>query len=93
LLSADINHLGNFRFVGATDNIRKRAELPGTYFARLKTSGVDIAKHLLLEDVSKDPSKLTFDLVGYKEFRDRRFDRMREILSGVVNSELTTLST
>ncbi len=92
LLSADINHLGNFRFVGATDNIRKRAELPGSYFARLKASGIDIAKHLLLEDVSKDSSKLTFDLAGYMEFRDRRFERMRNILSGVVNSELTTSS-
>ena len=54
LYSADINHLGNFRFVGATDNIRKRAELPASYFARLKGTGTDIAKHLLLEDVAKN---------------------------------------
>src|SRR3954452_24606676 len=34
LLSSDINHLGNFRFVGATDNIRKSPERPASYFAR-----------------------------------------------------------
>jgi hypothetical protein len=48
LVSLDINHLGNFRFVGATDNIRKRAEMPDSYFAHLKAAGVDIVKHLLL---------------------------------------------
>jgi hypothetical protein len=73
LYSADINHLGNFRFVGATDNIRKRAELPATYFARLKIAGTDIGKHLLLDDIAKDPSNLRFDLTTYTTFRDRRF--------------------
>lgn len=90
LYSADINHLGNFRFVGATDNIRKRAELPASYFSRLKKAGMDIGKHLLLEDVTKDPSKLQFDLKGYTAFRDRRFERMWEILSATVNSEMAT---
>ena len=88
LYSADINHLGNFRFVGATDNIRKRAELPASYFARLKGTGTDIAKHLLLEDVAKEPSKLLFDLVPYRAFRDRRFERMWEILAATVNPEV-----
>jgi len=88
LYSADINHLGNFRFVGATDNIRKRAELPGSYFSRLKAAGVDVAKHLLLEDAAKDPSKLEFDLTAYTAFRDQRFDRMWEILAAAVNPEV-----
>jgi Protein of unknown function DUF262 len=88
LLSADINHLGNFRFVGATDNIRKRAELPASYFARLKDTGIDIAKHLLLDDVAKEPSKLLFDLTSYTAFRDRRFERMWEILTATVNPEV-----
>ena len=88
LYSADINHLGNFRFVGATDNIRKRAELPAGYFSRLKGTGTDIAKHLLLDDVAKDPSKLLFDLATYTAFRDRRFDRMSEILTATVNPEV-----
>jgi len=86
LYSADINHLGNFRFVGATDNIRKRAEMPASYFARLKGAGVDIAKHLLLDDVATDPSKLLFDVATYKAFRDRRFERIWEIAAATVNS-------
>jgi hypothetical protein len=85
--SADINHLGNFRFVGATDNIRKRAELPASYFNRLKFGSIDISKHLLLEEFSSDPTKLTFDLDGYMGFRDKRFDRIWEILSATVNPE------
>ncbi|MGP0089891.1 MAG: DUF262 domain-containing protein [Xanthobacteraceae bacterium] len=88
LLSADINHLGNLRFVGATDNIRKRAELPGAYFCRLKDAGIDIAKHLLLEDIVNDPSKLAFDLKTYLTFRDRRFERMWKILATTVNPEI-----
>jgi hypothetical protein len=88
LYSADINHIGNFRFAGATDNIRKRAELPASYFVRLKNGGTDIAKHLLLDDFAKDPSKLQFDLPTYMEFRNRRFERMWEILSATVNPEV-----
>ena len=93
LLSADINHLGNFRFVGATDNIRKRAELPASYFSRLKGTGVDISKHLLLDDVAGNPALLVFDLATYTAFRDRRFERMWEILSGTVNSEVVSIAT
>jgi hypothetical protein len=87
-LGADINHLGNFRFVGATDNIRKRAELPASYFVRLKKAGTDISKHLLLEDIARDPSKLQFDTNSYLAFRNRRFDRMWEILKATVNPEV-----
>jgi hypothetical protein len=87
LISSDINHLGNFRFVGATDNIRKRAEMPAIYFARLKNAGVDIAKHLLLDDVAREPARLQFDAETYKDFRDRRFARIWEIVSAAVNPE------
>ena len=90
LTSAEINHLGNFRFVGQTDNIRKRAELPASYFVRLKASGVDLSKHLLLDDVSRDPQRLSFDLIAYTTFRDRRFARMKEILMATVNPEIPT---
>jgi len=48
LVSADINDIGNFRLVGASDNLRKRAEMPAEYFARLKKAGVPIESHLLL---------------------------------------------
>ena len=79
LLSAAINHLGNLRFMGATDNIRKRAELPADYFARMKSAGIDITKHLLLPNYASDPKKLALDLASYKAFRDRRFERMWDI--------------
>jgi len=92
LLSADINHIGNFRFVGATDNIRKRAELPASYFARLKAAGIDISKHLLIDGYSKFPAKLEFGLEGYTTFRDQRFERMWEILAASVNPEVETTS-
>lgn len=67
LLSADINHLGNLRFMGATDNIRKRAELPADYFARMRSGGMDITKHLLLPDYASDPKRLgrMTDRMGY----------------------------
>jgi hypothetical protein len=89
LQSSEINSLGNFRFVGATDNIRKRAELPASYFARAKASGVDIAKHLLLPDFSADPSLLAFDAETYRMFRDRRLQEISDIASAIVNPELT----
>lgn len=37
-----MNHIGNYRLVGASDNIRKRAELPDSYFGRLNQAGIDI---------------------------------------------------
>lgn len=88
LLSADVNHLGNFRFVGATDNIRKRAELPASYFSRLKGAGVDVLKHLLLDEFAKDPSKLIFEIDSYKSFRDLRFEKIWGILAATVNPEV-----
>jgi len=84
----DVNNLGNLRFVGATDNIRKRGEMPASYFSRLKNAGVDIAKHLLLEDLAKQPATLEFDSRTYKDFRDRRFARLWEIVSAAVNPEV-----
>ena len=86
--TADINCLGNYRFLGATDNLRKRAELPAEYFQRLKKAGVEIEKHLILQDYSADPTKLKFDLTTYLDFRDRRLKAIFEICERVVNPEL-----
>lgn len=85
LTSSGINHIGNFRFIGASDNLRKRAELPASYFTRLKNGGIDIEKHLLLKDFSDDPSKLVFDVPSYTTFRDRRHDEIWTIVNRVVN--------
>jgi hypothetical protein len=87
LPSAEVNHLGNYRFVGATDNIRKRGELPSSYFTRLKKAGIDISKHLLLQDISESPNTLLFDTDTYKKFRDARLDKIWHIAKAIVNPE------
>ncbi|MEQ1533934.1 MAG: DUF262 domain-containing protein [Sideroxydans sp.] len=88
LSGQDINHLGNFRFVGATDNIRKRAELPESYFGRAKATGIDISKHLLLPTYSADTTLLKFDVETYTSFRDARLNRIWDIVAKTVNPEL-----
>jgi len=80
-----INHIGNYRFVGATDNIRKKAELPESYFGRLKGAGINIENHLLLPDESKDPSLLKFDIATYESFRDSRLAAIFQISEKIVN--------
>ena len=88
LWSYEINDLGNYRIVGATDNIRKRAELPDSYFGRLKTMGIDIEKHLLLPQHSQNPALLKFDRRTYEQFRDQRRHAIFEIANRVGNPEL-----
>lgn len=88
LTTPDINHLGNYRFVGASDNLRKRAELPSLYFARLKAASIDVSKHLLLEDFSADPSSLKLDVDTYLQFRTERLSSICDIVRRVVNPEL-----
>jgi hypothetical protein len=83
--SAEINDIGNLRFFGATDNIRKRAELPGSYFARLRAQGVAIEKHLLVDEFAKDPVKLVFDKPTYDHFRAARRDAIWTSLKRIVD--------
>ncbi|MBI4178960.1 DUF262 domain-containing protein [bacterium] len=83
----EINDIGNLRFVGATDNIRKRAELPASYFARLKRSGVPIEKHLLVLDFATDPARLAFDADTYDRFRGMRRDEIWRLLRTVVDPD------
>lgn len=87
LPTAEINHIGNYRFVGATDNVRKNAELPDSFFGRLKGKGVNIVNHLLLSEFATDPKNLKFDVPTYRDFRDRRLTAVLEIADGVVNPE------
>lgn len=87
-LSGDqINHLGNFRFVGAKDNIRKRAEPPGAHFARMKKDQVPIEKHILVEPWASDPSKMTLDIATYNKFREARLKAILKIAQRIVNPE------
>lgn len=90
LQSAEVNTLGNYRFVGATDNIRKRAERPDSYFGRLKSYGIPIEKHLLLDDFAADTRKLAFDVATYRTFRDQRLQRIWEICNRTANPEMAS---
>lgn len=87
LTGSEINTIGNYRYVGATDNIRKRAELPMSYFGRLRAAGIPIEKHLLLEEFSEDTDRLVFDHSTYRSFRDQRAERIWEICDRTVNPE------
>ncbi len=88
LTTPEINSIGNYRFVGATDNIRKRAELPASYFSRLKKVGIDIGKHLLVPEFTNNPTKLEFNVKIYRKFRDMRLEAIYKIAHRIVNPEL-----
>jgi hypothetical protein len=88
LSSDEINHLGNFRFVGATDNIRKRAEHPDSHFCRMKDANVPVHKHLLVEPWASHPEKLTLDPDTYAAFCEARFNAVLSIAQKIVNPEL-----
>lgn len=84
-LSAQINDIGNLRYVGATDNIRKRAELPADYFARMKREGVEIGRHLLVTQFVDNPSELKFDEPTFRSFREQRRYEIWRTLRKVVD--------
>lgn len=85
--SYEVNDIGNLRFFGATDNIRKRAELPASYFSRLKEQGVPIDRHLLVEEFTADPATLAFDKQTFDRFRSLRRDAIWLSLRRVVDPE------
>jgi hypothetical protein len=81
----EINDIGNLRYVGATDNNRKRAELPADYFSRLKSQHVDVARHLLVDEFALNPEKMTFDVPTFTLFRESRREEIRRTLKRVVD--------
>jgi hypothetical protein len=87
LSTGEINRLGNFRFVGATDNIRKRAELPASYFKRMKDDAVNIENHLLVPEFAADPSKLVFDAPTYTAFTTKRRFECWKVADRVANAK------
>jgi len=86
--SVAINDIGNLRFVGATDNIRKRAEPPDSYFTRLKLNCVPVEKHLLVSEFAENPSLLRFDTVTFDAFRERRKVEIWKSAKRIVDPEL-----
>jgi hypothetical protein len=91
LTGEDVNHLGNFRYVGAKDNIRKRAEHPDSYFGRMKENGVPVERHLLAQPWADEPHKLALDKQTYMAFRDARAATILEIAQRIVDPELGSL--
>jgi len=85
--NTEINDIGNLRFVGATDNIRKRAELPDSYFGRLKASGVPIEKHLLLKEFADKPETLAFSRDVFDGFREQRRNEVSVSVKRAVDPE------
>jgi hypothetical protein len=85
--STEINAIGNLRLFGATDNIRKRGELPDSYFERMKKQGVAVEKHLLAPAFAHDPSTLKFDVATFEQFRGARRDEIWKTLKRNVDPE------
>jgi hypothetical protein len=71
--------------VGATDNIRKRAEVPSTYFETLKKSGKNISRHLLISSYSTSPSTLIMDLATFNDFKSKRTSEIFKIIEPIIN--------
>jgi hypothetical protein len=86
--STEINDIGNLRYVGAGDNLRKRAELPDAYFARLKRAGVDIHKHLLVTAFADAPDLMAFEAGAFNRFREERRAAIWATLRRVVDPEV-----
>ncbi len=86
--SATINDIGNLRFLGATDNCRKRAELPDSYFSRLKAAGIQIERHLLISEFAESPEKLRFDENTFARFRKERRARIWRLAKRIVDPEV-----
>ena len=63
------------------------AELPASYFKRLKLAGTPIEKHLLVDYFAADTDRLVFDVDTYRQFRDERADRIWVICDRTVNPE------
>ena len=85
--SVQINDIGNLRFVGATDNCRKRGELPNSYFPRLKNAGLPIEKHLLVLAFSAVPTSLSFDEQTFSRFRSERRELIWSLAKRIVDPE------
>jgi hypothetical protein len=86
--STTINDIGNLRFLGATDNCRKRAELPDSYFSRLKAASVPIDKHLLVPEFAGSPENLLFDEPTFNRFRSERRRLIWKLAKRIVDPEV-----
>ena len=78
-----INTIGNYRFVSQSDNNRKRAQDPDSYFKSLKDSGLNIEKHLFVKEFCDDVSLLTYS--NYDVFLKQRTSHIVELCKTNIN--------
>jgi hypothetical protein len=83
LASKEINHIGNFRFVGDSENKHKNDELPAVYFARMSQN--DRLRQLTLPTYAEKPALLEMTIDAYRQFRDARATCILEMAQGIVN--------
>jgi hypothetical protein len=81
----EINHIGNFRLIGATENRKRKDTPPDQYFGKMKEGGHDIIRHLLVEPYCTDPATLAPNLSTYRAFRDARAAKMLEMINSAIS--------
>ena len=81
----EINHIGNFRLIGATENRKRKDTPPDLYFGKMKEGGHDIIRHLLVEPYCSDPAALAPNLSTYRAFRDARAAKMLEMINSSIS--------
>lgn len=75
----EINHIGNFRLIGSSENRRRKHTPADEYFAELVNSGIDIKRHILIEPYSSDPAQLKLSLKAFRDFRDARASKILDL--------------
>ena len=83
LASKEINHLGNFRFVGDSENKHKNDEEPAAYFKKMDRN--DRLRQLIVSEYADNPELLVLTLDGYRRFRDARAAVVLSMAQNVVN--------
>jgi uncharacterized protein with ParB-like and HNH nuclease domain len=86
LMSREINHIGNFRFVGDSENKHKNDELPAAYFAKMEEN--ERTRQLILKSYATRPETLVMSLECYRQFRDERAKAILQIAQSIVNRGL-----
>ena len=81
----EINHIGNFRLIGATENRKRKDTPPDVYFTRMKEGGHDIVRHLLVDPYCSNPAALAPTLDAYRGFRDARAAKMLEMINAAIS--------
>ena len=83
IATREINHIGNFRFVGDSENKHKNDELPAKYFKDMDEN--NRRRQLTLPEYAANPELLEMTLDAYRKFRDARAEAILKTVQLVVN--------